>query len=402
MNGKALLLAAALALIAAAAAPAAADDVVSYETDGAAAAALTDARTRALDVAFAAAVDHALADLVAPADLTAFRGDLDRTIVARARLYVASFKVTEEATRGDELHVSAAVKIDRDRVRAKLTEMGVPTRAAPAPGPGPAIGPGPGPVSSSGPRAVVLLRVSTPTRVIATYGTAAAESVPGAEALAELVRGAGWAQVPAPRSGPAAHAGGDLPLDDDAARALGGDAKARTIVIVGVTIEGAGAVRGARTEGATAIAHVRILDGDQVVGEGVARAGAYAAEDAGAIARAATAAAAAATTAALPRPQGPTGPMTPASPPPPLHAEPGVILVRLRGLAVWTPIRTISAQLAQTSGVEKVSMRRVAPGEVVLAVATKQNAARIAAAVRATEGFAGRAATDDGIVEVTP
>jgi hypothetical protein len=47
-------------------------------------------------------------------------------------------------------------------------------------------------------------------------------------------------------------------------------------------------------------------------------------------------------------------------------------------------------------------MRRVAPGEVVLAVATKQNAARIAAAVRATEGFAGRAATDDGIVEVTP
>jgi hypothetical protein len=175
-------------------------------------------------------------------------------------------------------------------------------------------------------------------------------------------------------------------------------------VIVGVAIEGAGAVRGVRAEGAIAIAHVRILEGDRMSGEGTARAGAYSSEDAGAIARAATTAAVEATTAAIRRSSfGADGAAAPpAPPPPPLRAETGTVLVRLRGLAVWTPIRSITAQLAQTSGVDKVVMMRVAAGEVVLAVSTKQKAERIAAAIRATEGFTGRAATDDGVVEVTP
>jgi hypothetical protein len=382
----------ALLVLLAAARAARAEDVATYETDGSAASSLSDARTRALDVAFAAAVGKSLEDLVAPADLTSFRGDLDRVIVARARLYVASFKVTSEDTRGDELHVSAAVKIDRDRVRAKLTELGVPMKSGGATAPT---------APANAPKAVVLLRVETPTGVIADYGAAAVDTVPGLEGIGGVLRTAGVAVVTAPRSGPAAHGGGELPLDDDSARALAGDARAGMVVIVGVTIEGAGAVRGARAEGASAIAHVRILEGDRLSGEGVARAGAYSSEDAGAITRAATTAAVGAVSAAMPKAaDGAVAP--PAPPPPPLVAPDGAVLVRLRGLTVWTPIKSITAQLSQTSGVDKIVMMRVAAGEVVLAVTTKQKPERIAAAIRATEGFTGRAATDDGVVEVTP
>jgi hypothetical protein len=78
------------------------------------------------------------------------------------------------------------------------------------------------------------------------------------------------------------------------------------------------------------------------------------------------------------------------------------VLVRVRGLVAWAPVKAIGAQLAQTSGVDKVVMLRFAPAEIDLAVTTKQRPERIAAAVRATDGFAGRAATDDGAVVVTP
>ena len=400
----------ALLVTIAAAHAARAEDVATYETDGSSAAALADARNRALDVAFAAAVQGALADLVAPADLTSFRGDLDRVIVARARLYVASFKVTAEETRGDELHVSAAVRIDRDRVRAKLTELGVPIKAVAGP-------PGTGPQPVTHARAVVLIRINAPTprqgsdgsgggsgavSVVANYGAAAADSVPGLEAIDALVRASGAEIAPAPRSGPAAHADGDLPLDDESARALAGDAKAGTVVIVGVSVEGAGPVRGVRAEGASAIAHVRVLAGDQVIGSATVRAGAYAAEDPSAIARAEGNAALAAVTAAVPAAEPGADGAAAVPPPPPLHPDAGIVLVRVRGLVAWAPIKAITAQLAQTSGVDKVVMLRFAPGEIALAVTTKQRAERIAAAVRATEGFSGRAATDDGAVVVTP
>jgi len=255
---------------------------------------------------------------------------------------------------------------------------------------------------SGGPKAVILLRVASPSGVSANYGASAAESVAGLEGIAGALRGAGMSIVAAPRSGPAAHPGGDLPLDDDSARALAGDVKAGTVVIVGVTIEGAGAIRGARTEAASAIAHARIHAGDRVLGEASARAGAYASEDAGALARAAASAAKLAVDAALPAASTELGATPTAPPPPPLVATAGTVFVRFKGLTTWSPIKSVTAQLAQTSGVDRITMSRVAAGEVVLAVTTKQKPERIAAAVRATEGFSGRAATDDGIVEVTP
>src|SRR5215207_4554816 len=96
---KRALALAVLALVAAAG-PAAAEDVATYETAGAADAAAADARTRALDVAFAAAVRAAVADVVPADELGRRRDELERQIVARARLWVASFKVVNQSSEG--------------------------------------------------------------------------------------------------------------------------------------------------------------------------------------------------------------------------------------------------------------------------------------------------------------
>src|SRR5690349_2666130 len=76
-------------------------DVATYQSDGFADAAAADARTRALDVAFAAAVRHAIADLASDAEVSRHRDDVDKQLLARARLWVASFKVVSQATEGD-------------------------------------------------------------------------------------------------------------------------------------------------------------------------------------------------------------------------------------------------------------------------------------------------------------
>ncbi|MCE9572771.1 MAG: hypothetical protein K8W52_06400, partial [Deltaproteobacteria bacterium] len=251
-----------------------AEDVASYDGDGAAAATLSDARTRALDVAFATAVDRAVTEVIAPADRTAHRGDIDRAIVGRARLYVASFKVVTEGADGADFHVSATIKVDRDKIRAKLGELGIPylpkagTLEVPLPvGPIGAVPIHVGPAEPPTTRATVLLRVTTPTAVLANYGVEGGDP-PGIDAVAERATRAGLTVVPAPHSGPSAHAGGDLPLDDEGARALAGDAKARVVVLVGVALEGTGPVRGTREQGAVAVATARVLDDRKVTGEG--------------------------------------------------------------------------------------------------------------------------------------
>src|SRR5512139_3126906 len=66
-----------------------AEDVVAYQAEGDAPAASADARVMALDEAFARAVSSALVDLIAGEVRTQRKGELDREIVARARLWVS-------------------------------------------------------------------------------------------------------------------------------------------------------------------------------------------------------------------------------------------------------------------------------------------------------------------------
>ncbi|MCE9580644.1 MAG: hypothetical protein K8W52_46415, partial [Deltaproteobacteria bacterium] len=87
---------------------------------------------------------------------------------------------------------------------------------------------------------------------------------------------------------------------------------------------------------------------------------------------------------------------------PPLAAESGAVLVRIRGALAYGGVRAIRDQLADEAGVEKVVIRRLAAGEVVLAVRTKHRADRLAGAIRTTPDFTGKAAVDHGVVEVSP
>src|SRR5262245_24824492 len=102
--------------------PAFADDVVAYQAEGDAPSGGADARVMALDNAFANAVASALGDLVAADVRNARKGELDREIVGRARLWVAKFTVTKDETNDDRRQLTVSVKIDRDKLRARLGE----------------------------------------------------------------------------------------------------------------------------------------------------------------------------------------------------------------------------------------------------------------------------------------
>jgi hypothetical protein len=383
---------AAVALLLAVAGPAAAEDVATYETDGAADTAVADARTRALDVAFAAAVRRALTEVVPAAELARRKDELDRQLVTRARLWVASFKVLRQADAGGTLRLTAAVRIDRERLRAKLAELGVPLLPAAPVAP---------PVAA--PRAAtVLMRVVNPGGVMATYGAGASREIPASEAVAAAVQATGLSVVPAPASGPAVSPEGALPLDDAAARALATAAGAQVAVIVSVGLDGAGAVRASRQTGALAHARVRVLGVDgALMGEGTAQGGAYAGSEVPAMNGALIRAASLAVTAALPTARGEVAGAPPRpAPPPPLAAAKGEVLVRVRGTTTWSTIGALRQQLSTTAGIDRVRIDRLGADEVVLAVTTGQRADRVAAAAKATADLRARVLTEDGVVEV--
>src|SRR3954447_21821007 len=147
------------------ASPARAEDVVAYQADGDADAAAPDARVAALDEAFARAVAQALNDVVEPEVRRQSKPVIDRELVGHARLWVARFTVTREAVADDRKQLSVSVRIDRDKLRARLGELNIAIRdAGEAP---PAVAQG----------ATVLLRVAAPDGVHATYGLAAEKEV---------------------------------------------------------------------------------------------------------------------------------------------------------------------------------------------------------------------------------
>ncbi|HEU0033690.1 MAG TPA: hypothetical protein VFQ53_23850 [Kofleriaceae bacterium] len=358
------LLALVLALIAAPA-RAFAEDIASYDVEGDAEVGAPDPRVAALDEAFARAVSAALVDVIDNDVRRTNKAVIDREIVGRARLWVARFSVTKDETVDGRRQLTVTVRVDRDKMRARLAELNLGAQ-------GPGEQPGPGTHT-----AVILLRTTDGTTTRASYGATAEKDLPGLGALASVLRGQGFAVKRAPAAGPAARATGELPLSDDDADALAAQTKAEVVAIAGVTIGAPSFVRGVALPAVLVQAHVRALgQGKKPIGQGAATMAARGSEPTvvnAAIDRALVAAA----TDVMPPKQtltrgtGFQGDDTPVG-------EPGIVLVRL---APKTPYALVAAELkylAGAKGVSRAVLRRMSPGGWVIGVTTAESTQRIA------------------------
>jgi hypothetical protein len=357
-----------------------ADDVVAYQADGDAAAAAPDARVTALDDAFARAVAQAIGDLVDPEVRRQSKPVIDRELIGHARLWVARFTVTREAVADDRKQLSVSVRIDRDKLRARLAELNIATRDA-APGAGHAAGDA---AAAAPTQSVIpLVRVVAPDGVHATYGLTGEKEVSGLAALSSVLRRANLAVVRAPAAGPAARPDGELPLDDDAAGALAAEARVELAMVAGIAVGAPVPLRGVAADGVLVTARLRLYDqkAHKLVGQGAAVAASRGA-DPGMVGYAIDRAVLAATADVLPQPAQSlaepaafTGDDTPVG-------EPGVVLVRLARATPWTMVQAELKHLIGARGVSRASLRRVSPSGWVIGVTTADSIDRIASIVK--------------------
>jgi hypothetical protein len=283
--------------------------------------------------------------------------------------------VTREADADDRKQLSVSVRIDRDKLRARLAELNIAVREAGEVPPAAAQG--------SAQSAIVLLRVAASDGVHATYGLAAEKEVAGLAALSDVLRRASFALKRAPASGPAARADGELPLDDDTAEALAAEAKAELAVIAGVAVGAPVPLRGVAASSVLVTARLRLIDrkAHRLIGQGaavIASRGSDPGEVGYAIDRALLAAAA----DVLPQPaqglgQAPvfTGDDKPVG-------EPGVVLVRLARTTPWPVVQAELKHLVGARGVSHATLRRVSPAGWVIGVTTTDSIDRIASIVK--------------------
>ena len=375
-----------LAVLSALAVRPAAAEVVTYDARGRADDSAADPRTQALDVAFAAAVTEAVADLAGAAARTR-AVDVDREIIKRARRYVASFQVKTQSSDRGTLELEVAVRVDLDKVRGQLGALGVPLKPRDPGAPVTSHGAG-------GKSATILLRVTGAGPLSATFGAAAGPDVPGAERIAEALAVAGYRVVPASAAGPPPGPEHELPVDDTGARALGADARATIAVVVGVQVGAPGPVRGLPLRAVPANARLRAVDitTGTVLDDVKLASGAWGTDER--LPRVAAEAVAAAVANAAWPPRG--EPVAGASAP--ITAARGVT-VRVRGDKAWAAASAIRAQLAGAPGIARVTWAGVGGAEVALAVAGT-TAAKVAGQVRTTSGVSGRVAVDGEIVDV--
>jgi hypothetical protein len=386
-----LLFAFALALALALAPSAArAEDIAVYEVEGAADASAGDSRVAALDDAFSRAVTQALAELVDAETRKANKAALNEHILGRARLWVARFTVGKDETSEGQRQLTVTVRIDRDKLRARLGELNIgATPAGEQPKPG-------------GKAAVILLRVADARGARASFGERAEKEPPGLGALAGALRGGGMAIKRAPASGPGPRPEGELPLDDGAADALAGEARADVAVVAGVSVGEPVQARGVAAPAVLVTAQVRLVGGKKALGHGAAAVAARGTDPAvieAAIDRALVAASA----DILPPPrqelakgQGYAGDDTPV-------AEPGVVLVRLARGTPWGLVAAELKWLAGAKGVKLAAIRRASPSGWVIGVTTAESVERIAQIARKppTSGTSSKVKVVGDVVEVS-
>jgi hypothetical protein len=345
-----------------------AEDVIAYEAEGDAPAASADARVMALDEAFARAVTNALGDLVAGDVRTARKGEIDREIVGRARLWVAKFAVTKDETVDSRRELTVSVKVDRDKLRARLAELNIATKDA-------------GPAEAGAPpqrTATILLRIAGPGGVRAVYGPNAEKDLPGVTALTSFLRTAGFAVRRAPAAGAAPRAEGELPLSDEEAESLANEAKADVMAIAGVSVGAPVPVRGQATNASLVTAHVRVVEraagGRKLVGQGSAMAAARGEDSGYAIDRAVQGASVDVLPPAPAR-LGPAGAYRGEDVP---VAEAGVVLVRMPARTPYSMVLEEQRYLAGAKGVRAATLRRLSPTGWVIGVATSEPVDQVA------------------------
>jgi hypothetical protein len=351
-----------------------AEDVVAYPADGDAAAASPDARVAALDDAFAKAVAQAIADVVEPEVRRQSKPVIDRELIGHARLWVTRFTVTKEAVADDRKQLSVSVRIDRDKLRARLAELNIAVRGASEPAAAA--------TAPTAPTAIVLLRVAAPDGVHATYGLSAEKETAGLAAISGALRRANLQVKRAPASGPAARPDGELPLDDDTADALAAEAKADLAVVAGVALGAAVPLRGVAADSALVTARIRLIDHKtrRPIGQGAASVASRGA-DPGMIGHAVDRALLAAIADVLPQQpslaQVPSfsGDDTPVG-------ESGVVLVRLARSTPWAMVQAELKHLVGARGVSRATLRRVSPAGWVIGVTTADSIDRIASIVK--------------------
>jgi hypothetical protein len=373
-------------------------DLAAYEVEGDADATGSDPRVAALDEAFGRAVGLAVKDLVDAEARKANKTALDKEIVGRARLWVARFTVNKDETSDGRRQLSVTVRVDRDKMRARLGELKIPVvglQAPVTPPPEQAGGEKGGPPPAIGRGAVVLLRVMGGDGTHASFGPTADKDAPGLGALAATLRTAGYAIRRSPASG-TVRPDGDLPIGDGDAEGLANEAKAEAAAVASVTIGGAIIVRGVATTALLVGARVRIVEKGKKLGEGVAVAAARGSEPAvvaAAIDRALVAAATdALPNASAPRPIAGGGP--PFSPPAPGGftgadtpiPEPGVVLVRLPPKTPWGLVAAELKYLAGAKGITRAVLRRMSPAGWVIGVSTTESVQRIAQIAKRAPG----------------
>ncbi|HEY0190372.1 MAG TPA: hypothetical protein VGC42_04570 [Kofleriaceae bacterium] len=353
-----------------------AEDLAAYQADGDADAAASDARVVALDEAFGKAVGQALAELVDPDVRRQNKAAIDRELISHARLWVAKFTVVKEQLADDRKQVQVSVRVDRDKLRARLGELNIALK---------------GPDAAASQSATVLVRVVSPDAVRANFGAGASKdaNVPGVGALSAALRRGSFGIKRAPGGGDPVRRDGELPLDDRAAEQLAADARADVAALGSVSLGAPVPLRGLVGSGVLVDAHVRLIDRKThaATGPGSATTGhaliTARVDDTGAGAeRAIDRALTSALGDVLPPPpqelaqtQQFTGDDAPAS-------EPGVVLVRLARSTPWGMVQAEIKHLLGAKGVSRATVRHVSPSGWVIGVATNDSVDRIASIVK--------------------
>ena len=344
-----------------------AEDVVAYQADGDADAGAANAKVAALDEAFGKAVSQALNDLLDPEVRRQNKPVLDRELLGHARLWVTNYKVTRETVADDRKQLSVSVRVDRDKMRARLAELNIASKGA---------GDAPPP---NAPSVTVVLRVATPDGLHATYGLAAEKEVPGLAALSSMLRRANMIVKRAPAAGPAARADGELPVDDDTGLALAAEAKADFVAIASVTLGAPVPLRGLDASGQLITARVRVIDckARKPLGQGSV-VSASRGTDPGVVGYAIDRALVAATADVLPQPAQKLSPAPVFSGTDTPVAEPGIVLVRLPRTTPWGLVQAEIKHLIGARGVSRATLRHVSPAGWVIGVATAESIDRVA------------------------
>jgi hypothetical protein len=309
-------------------------------------------------------VNTALGELVDGNTRTSRKGELDKEVVGHARLWVAKYSVTKDETVDARRQLTVMVRIDRDKLRGKLTELGIAVKDTAAP------------AEATGARTITVLMK---------------QSVEPPSALTTVLRGAGFAVR---RASPVT---GDL--TDEQGDALAAEAKADNYIIANVNIAPPVAVRGVPMNASLVTAELRMLERPKrLIAQATGIAATRGEDQSYAINHALLAAAA----DVLPPPPTKlqTGTFQGEDKP---FADAGVVLVRL---PVKTPYSQVLAEqkfLAGAKGVRAATLRRLSPSGWVIGVVTGESVdqvARIARKAPTSDTSSAVKVTGD-IVEVT-